>query len=230
VESRIKSNGKNASVLQIERFYAATTDKKGEKESSAVDKKDEKESSAIEEETGVERPLVQLNSHKDGNSYVYTEAAPGMNSSNLYMYSIFSKNANTNVCIIFLKQKPTYAVHSKYPDSEYWAKLLYMDASSLNSSLDGGVQVNPDSKQESMAKNNDQNEAVYLAKRYEDIFGKNTFTNFKTGELFERPLRLLKQPLACVSAHEPLARPAVLSVIVQDPVDPRVSVMAYRVT
>jgi hypothetical protein len=199
VESRPKHE-RNANVFQIERFYASTIDKK----------------------TRVERMRGQSNSHKDGNICIYKEGPPDMNSSNLYLYSIISKNANTNVGVIFLKQKPIYMVHSRYSDSEYQAKLLYMNASSLHSSLSGGV--NPDLKRKSTARNNgDQNEAVYLAKRYEGIFGRNAFTNFKTGELFERPLQLLKQPLACVSVHEPLARPPVLSVIVQDPVDPRVS-------
>jgi hypothetical protein len=93
-----------------------------------------------------------------------------MDSINLYMYSIVSKKANTNVGIVFLKQKPIYVVHSKYPDYEYQVKLLYMDASSLRRN-DG-----------------DHSEAVQLAKRYESIFGEHTFTRFKTGELFERPL------------------------------------------
>jgi hypothetical protein len=99
-------------------------------------------------------------------------------------------------------------VHSMHPDYNYQAKLLYIDASSLSRS------------------HSDHSEAIHLAKRYESIFGWNTFTRFKTGELFERPLRLLNQPLACVSVHEPLARPSVLSVIMQDPVDPWVSVVA----
>jgi hypothetical protein len=103
-------------------------------------------------------------------------------------------------------------VDSKYPDYEYQVKLLYMNASSLSRN------------------HGDHSEAVHLAKRYECTFGERTFTKFKTGELFERPLRLFDQPLACVSAHEPLARPPVLSVIVQDPVDLQVSPVVCKVT
>jgi hypothetical protein len=111
------------------------------------------------------------------------------------------------VGVVVLKREPIYVEHSRYPDSEYQAKLLHMGASSLSRS------------------HGDHSEVVHLAKRYESIFGEHTFTKFKTGELFERPLRLLNQLPACVSVHEPLSRPPVLSVIVQDPVDPRVGVV-----
>jgi hypothetical protein len=75
----------------------------------------------------------------------------------------------------------------------------------------------------------DRNEAIHLTKRYENVFGKNLVTKFKTGELFERPLQLFGQSPACVSVHEPLARPPILSVIVQDPVDLRVSAVVCKV-
>jgi hypothetical protein len=189
VESKLKPN-----TLQVERFYVTTIDKK----------------------TGVERTHDQLKTHRDEDFYVYTEAVldtkNNMDISNLYMYSIVSKNANANTGVIILKQKPIYVVHSKYPDSEYQAKLLYIGTSSLS------------------RKHGSHGEAVQLIKRYESIFGEHTFTKFETGELFERPLRLFNQPPACVSVHEPLARPPVLSVIVQDPVDPRVSVVVCKVT
>jgi hypothetical protein len=190
VESKLRTNGENAGALRVERLYVATIDKK----------------------TGIGRPNDQSNSHREENFYVYTEAPPAMNSSNLYMYSIVSKDANTNVGLVLLKQKPIAVGHSKCPDYEYRAKLLYMDASSLS-------------------KNHvDRREAVHLAERYASIFDWNTFTKFKTGELFEQPLRLLNQSPTCVSIHEPLKRPTVLSVIVQDPVDSRVSVVACKLT
>jgi hypothetical protein len=204
-ENRLKSNEKNASDLEVKRFYASTIDKK----------------------TKFERIRNQVNRHKDGHLHVYTERIPDMNSSSLLMYSITSKSANTNVGVVFLKQKPIYMVNSRYTDSEYQAKLLYMNASSLNSPSNDGAHKNSNSKKDSTAKNNDdQKEAVYLARRYESLFGGHTFTRFRTGELFERPLQLCNLALACVSVHEPLARPPVLSVIVQDPVDPQVSVVA----
>jgi hypothetical protein len=77
LESKQRSN-----TLQIKRFYVTT----------------------IDNETGVERSHDQLYSHTDEHLYICTEVPPDMNSSNLYMYSIASKNANTNVSIIFLKQ------------------------------------------------------------------------------------------------------------------------------
>jgi hypothetical protein len=190
VESRLSSNGENANALQLKRFYVVTIDK----------------------ETGVEGPPDQSNSYTDRSLYVYTEKPPAMNSSNLYMYSIISKNTNTTLGIVFLKQESVNVKRGKYPDHEYHAKLLYMDASSLGRSY------------------GNHSEAVHLAKRYERIFGEHTFTKFKTGELFERPFQLFNQPLTCVSVHEPLARPPILSVIVQDPVDPRVSVVVCKAT
>jgi hypothetical protein len=208
VESRIKANGENVNVLQIERIYAATIDK----------------------ETGAESSHDQLHSHEDERFYVYAEDASNMNSNNLYVYSIGLKNANTNIGVVFLKRKSIYVVHSEYPDSEYQAKLLYMDAPSLHLPSHDRPHTNLDSRQDNMGKNHDDHEAIHLARRYESIFGKDTFTKFQTGELFERPLRLLGQPTACVSVHEPLARPPVLSLIVQDPVVPRVSVIACKVT
>jgi hypothetical protein len=156
-------------------------------------------------------PHVQLNGHEDEHFYVYTEEIPDRNSSNVYMYSIVSKNANTNMGIIFLKRKPIYVVHSRYPDYEYQTKLLYMDASSLSRNY------------------GDHGEAIHLAKRYESKFGEHTLTKFKTGELFEQPLQLFNQPPACISIHEPLSRPPVLSIIVQDPMDSQVSVVVCKV-
>jgi hypothetical protein len=126
------------------------------------------------------------------------------------MYSIVSENVNTNVGVVFLKQRYIYVVHSIYPDSEYQAKLLYMDASSLSRNYGS------------------HSEVVHLAKRYESIFGEHTFTKFRTGELFERPLQLFNQPTACISIHEPLARLPVLSVIAQDPVSLRISVVTCK--
>jgi hypothetical protein len=131
------------------------------------------------------------------------------------MYSIVPEHIehdNTAVGIVLLRQKPIYMKHNKHPDYEYQAKLLYMDASSLSRN------------------HGDHEEAVHLIKCYESIFGEHTFTKFKTGELFERPLQLFNQLPACVSIHEPLARPTVLSVIVQDPVDPQVGVIACKMT
>jgi hypothetical protein len=119
-------------------------------------------------------------------------------------------------------------VDSKYPDFEYQAKLLYMNASSWNSPSHDRVYAKLNSKRDSMGE--DHGEAAQLAKHYESIFGENTFTKFKTGELFERSIRPFNQPLACVSIHEPLSRPPVLSVIVQDPVDPQVSAVVCEVT
>jgi hypothetical protein len=206
MQYQVVESKQNSNTLKVKRIYFAT----------------------INEEAEVEKTHDQLNSHRDEHFYVYTETPPDMDSSNLYMYSISSKNVNANIGIVFLKQKPDYVVHSRYPDYRYQAKLLYMNASSLGLSSYNRVRTNLDLMRSNTRKNRGDHEATHLAKLYESIFGENTFMKFKTGELFERPLQLFGQPLACVSIHEPLSRPPVLSVIVQDPVDLRVSVVACK--
>jgi hypothetical protein len=193
VGSRLESNERNANGLRVKCLCIVT----------------------MNEITIAEEMLRQLCCYEDKHCSVYKEMMSDWHRRNLYVYYIAPdhiKSTNTTVGIVLLKQAPVLVQYSRYPKYEYQAKLLYMDAFTLNGDY------------------GDYRETRQLSRRYESIFGEHKFTKFETSELFERPFQLFNQPLACVSIHEPLSRPTTLSVIVQDPMDPKVSVIVCKVT
>jgi hypothetical protein len=74
MESRLRLN-----TFLVKRFYASSIDRK----------------------TGVKWSHDPLSSHSDGRLYVYTEAVPDVDSSNLYMCSIVSEKADKRGCSRF---------------------------------------------------------------------------------------------------------------------------------